>query len=143
MLFFNAKNFLNILLLLMISFGLFLNINCAEVSDGRLSNHSSSGTVLSAFQKITPCCEAFASQGLDSSKSISLAMPYKTGRGLNSLIISLILIFIGFVWRFFQIFFDRRDFRFYRLYIRNKPQLLFPNFLQLVFALGIPNPKIY
>lgn len=139
--FFSTKKLLGLSLLLVISLGLVLGVSCVKTT----IKHSTTNILAASsfIKKSGHCCENFIPHNLDSLKTVAFAIPSKIGWDLTLLILGLAFAFIRFNKKFFKNLFVQKNFIFYKLYIKSKPRLLFPNDLKFVFAFATPNPKIY
>ena len=88
------------------------------------------------------CCNTSISKHIESWKGILLVVPRKMPDGLILFILGLMATLAVGLFRFRQPVSDHH-FPSYRLYERDNPDLHLFNHLQLAFAQGILNPKIY
>lgn len=143
MIFFGIKKFLGFFVILTIFLGFILSLGCAVASAEHFSDSTPLVTASYNTKHSSPCCKVSVIHNNDSLRNIFFNIYPRSGRDLAALIFSLILISAGFSQRIFKSISDRARFVFYKLYIKNKPNLFLHKNLKFTFALGTPNPKIY
>lgn len=147
MTFFSTKNFFKpflLLSLLSIFLGLILSFTCSEAYTGQVeANRGQLVTFQSIVKESTACCDGYILQTWDSFKNMFIVDNHEINKVITLFILSTVFIFIIFNLGFSQTTFSPKDLKFYKLYKKNKPNLIFGNHLQFIFALNTPNLKIF
>jgi hypothetical protein len=122
-----------------------IGFSCTEMV-GHASMHNASVGLINTVAMMPAdeqqCCDTSLSKNIESWKSLLSVVPREMRYGLLLLILGLIATPTALLLRFRKLFSDYH-LPSYKLYDRNNPDLALFNYLNLVYARGILNPKVY
>ena len=141
-----TKNFFKLSLVFPVILALVLGFFCTGIFT-KTPMHMTiiDSNALSTMQGEQSCCGTSMSQHMNLLHNTSLALPDQARNNWGLIILSLIFAFtvIGKSLIKTTLVNENKLLIFYKLYLRQNPDLVLFNQLKLAFARGILNPKIY